>query len=223
MHRETFWIMGGGLFGRLACERLQTAWPAARILVVDRREIDAPSGVEGVVSDARVFLDENMHPRSEAWIVPAVPVHLAYEWLADRLRRERDFMPHAIPQDLLPDLPNPCRGPEGQVYLTNADFRCPNDCPEPESTCTVTGRPRPLVMHRYLAALAFEAYTSVVLRSLQLARAWAAIKPRLCWQRSIGCDSETVNSCSARPANATPSCTRSTWPDLRRSAANGAL
>ncbi len=169
MHRETFWIMGGGLFGRLACERLQTAWPAARILVVDRREIDAPSGVEGVVSDARVFLDENMHPRSEAWIVPAVPVHLAYEWLADRLRRERDFMPHAIPQDLLPDLPNPCRGPEGQVYLTNADFRCPNDCPEPESTCTVTGRPRPLVMHRYLAALAFEAYTSIVLTSLQLA------------------------------------------------------
>ncbi len=169
MRQPSYWIIGGGRFGRLACERLRAANPGASICVVDRREVAVSPDAETVTADAMAFLHDNLQPQAAAWIVPAVPIHLAYAWLAGRLQRERNFKPHAVPQGLLPLLPNPCFGPDGQVYLSNADFRCPDDCPEPKSICTHTGQPRPRVMHTYLAGLVFGAYTSIVMRSVQLA------------------------------------------------------
>lgn len=168
MH-DHYWIIGAGRFGRLACQRLLSKHPAADILVVDRQKAPIPSGVSFVVEEAVSFLRNHLTPQTDAWIIPAVPIHLAYEWLAGQLERARGFYPHAVPDKLLPELPNPFRGPEGQVYLSNADFRCPDDCAEPSKTCPFTRKPRPQVMHTYLSRLVFEGYSSVVVRSFQLA------------------------------------------------------
>ncbi len=169
MRQPSYWILGCGRFGRLACERLKAARPGAPIVVVDRRKIGMPEGVETVTADAVEFLDDRMQPNSGAWIVPALPMHLAYTWVAGRLRGERRFKPQTVPAGLVPLLPNPCVGPEGQVYFSHADFRCPDDCPEPKSICAHTGRPRPLIMHTFLADLVYGGYVSFVIRSVQLA------------------------------------------------------
>lgn len=169
MHDRSYWIMGAGRFGRLACQRLLAKRPAGAIRVVDRQQVALPPGVEGVVGEAVAFLRKNLAPQTDAWIIPAVPIHLAYEWLAGQLQRVRGLYPHAVPDKLLPELPNPFRGPEGQVYLSNADFRCPDDCSEPSQTCSYTQKPRPRLMHTYLSRLVFEDYTSIVVRSYQLA------------------------------------------------------
>lgn len=169
MSLNSFWVFGAGRFGRLACERLLTAKPFAQIRVVDRECQSVPSGVERVCGEATDFLSTNLTAQADVWIVPAVPVHLAYEWLADRLTRKRALRTLNVPEDVLTYLPNPMRGPQGQVYCSNANFRCPDDCPESQSLCTVTAKPRPLVMHAHLSALDAAPYVSVVLRSLQLA------------------------------------------------------
>lgn len=169
MPESSYWIIGGGRFGRLACERLRAARPGADLVVVDRREVDVVPDIACVKDDAVGFLDAHMQPKSEVWIVPAIPIHLAYAWIGARLRHERDFQPHPIPQGLVPLLPNPCFGTEGQVYLSNADFRCPDDCSEPTVHCLCTGKPRPQIMHTFLANLVYGDYTSFVLRSVQLA------------------------------------------------------
>ena len=169
MRRVPFWVVGAGRFGRLACERLLAAKPSARIRVVDRECQSVPPGVEMVCGDATKFLSTNLTALTDAWIVPAVPVHLAYEWLANRLSRKRAYRTLKVPEDVLPYLPNPMIGPQGQVYCSNANYRCPDDCPESPSLCTVTGKPRPLVLHAHLSALDVTPYVSVVLRSFQLA------------------------------------------------------
>ncbi len=169
MRQQIYWIVGGGRFGRLACDRLRRAHPGAHICLVDRKAIAVPAGIEMKVADARHFLAENLTPQTDAWVVPSVPVHMAYEWLADRLRSERDFKAHTVPRRFYPQLPNPCQGPDGQVFLSIADFTCPDDCPAPGSICTHTGIARPLTMHRHLAKLDDGGYTSHVIRSVQLA------------------------------------------------------
>ena len=154
---------------------------AADILVVDRQKVTVPAGVESVVGDAVAFLQNKLMPQTDAWIIPAVPIHLAYEWLAARLALRRGFLPQAVPDSLLPILPNPLRGDQGQVYLSNADFRCPDDCPEPSEICTATQKSRPRVMYTYLSRLNFEDYTCVVLRSRQLARGVGGFEAATLW------------------------------------------
>ena len=169
MSRDAYWVFGAGRFGRLACERLLAAKPSAEIRAIDRDCKAVPAGVEAVRGDAIDYLKSHLTPQVEAWIVPAVPLHLAYEWLVDRLARKRSFQALKVPEGLLLSLPNPIYGPQGQIYCSNADFRCPDDCPEPPALCTITAKPRPLIMHAHLSALIFDEYISVVVRSLQLA------------------------------------------------------
>jgi hypothetical protein len=165
-----YWIIGAGRFGRRACERLRAKTPAAAIHVVDRRSVSGiPRGVDRTVAEGLRFLDTRIETRPAAWIVPAVPIHLAYEWLAVRLARDADFRPQAVPATLRTKLPNACSGREGQVYVSNADFICPADCPEPGGICTATGLPRPRSMHAHLAGLVYEDFRSLVVRSHQLA------------------------------------------------------
>ena len=169
MRHSSCWILGYGRFGRLARERLHAARPGVHIVAVDHRDVDGHPGVEGVTADAVEFLNQNLRLYPDVWIVPALPMHLAYEWIAGQLNRERRFRPQPVPSGLVPYLPNPFQGPDGQVYLSNADFRCPDDCPEPRSICTCTGKPRPQIMHTFLANLAYGDYTPFVIRSVQLA------------------------------------------------------
>jgi hypothetical protein len=44
-------------------------------------------------------------------------------------------------------------GKAGQVFISHADFICPDNCPEPKDKCTVTGKPRPKDLFRLLRDL----------------------------------------------------------------------
>ena len=169
MSHDSYWVFGAGRFGRLACDRLRAVRPSAKIRVIDRECKAVQPDVEPVCAEAVDYLRSHLTPKVDAWIVPAVPLHLAYEWIAERLARKRNFQALKVPEGLLSSLPNPICGPQGQVYCSNADFRCPDDCPEPATICPHTDRPRPLVMHAYLSALVVDEDVSMVVRSLQLA------------------------------------------------------
>jgi hypothetical protein len=157
-----------------AAEALRKRSPETRITVVDSDKNALKEagdlGFETAPMDAISFLllnEKRMAP--EDWIVPAVPIHVAYEWVRQKLRREAAFTELAVPEEVVAALPNPSRGEQGQVFATNAEFTCPDDCPEPEEICTVTGQPRPQVLCTKLSSLQAPGFRSVGIVSAQMA------------------------------------------------------
>jgi len=82
-------ILGSGKFGRLALERLSKEDAQAGFLVVDRspQALQAARGlsaapVELVEAEAAAYLAASLQDSSPwDWIIPAVPVHVAFSWL----------------------------------------------------------------------------------------------------------------------------------------------
>ncbi len=175
MTMERFWIIGFGKVGQRALRRLRKRLPDADITIVEPRYPGPPEELGAVhwhTGDGVAFLLENPlidEDGASPWIVPALPRHLAYEWLAARLREHGVFKPCAVPEKVIPRLPNTFKGPEGQVYMSNADFICPENCNEPKHKCPVTGKPRPYRLYDHLARIESEGYRSLVVRSFQLA------------------------------------------------------
>jgi hypothetical protein len=179
--QETVWIIGAGRFGMLALERLSRSKPEANFVVVDPDErrffpLEHPrctfenrDGVAFVVQ----HLDAENPPD---WIIPALPVHLAAEWCLGRLPHRGRRVPVGEGLDTM--LPNPVRGAGGDIYVTHADFLCPDDCPEPAQTCTVTGQPRKTDMFTLLEGVRFADFTSIVIRSRQLGPGVGGYRPR---------------------------------------------
>jgi hypothetical protein len=160
-------VIGGGRFGALAVRRLG---PAVSLVVEpepgpELAGLAAPVlRAEGVEAAAEL-LAATEPPR---WIVPAAPIHLLARWL------ERDLnhlspRPAALARESLPAVALVVGEDGGPWHLSLADFRCPDDCPEPAEACTVTGRPRGEPLHRRLAAAAPPGWRAGVLRSHQLA------------------------------------------------------
>ena len=172
---EQYWIIGFGKVGRRALERLHHKSPAAGMTIVDPLDPGSQHGMQTVkryVAEGVAFLlSRNLEAQDDdsPWIVPALPIHLAYDWIAARLRREVFFRPCPVPKAVAAQLPNAMPGEEGQVYMSNADFVCPDDCNEPPKACKVTGQPRPYDLHETLADMRPEGYRPVVIRSYQLA------------------------------------------------------
>jgi hypothetical protein len=170
-----FWIIGFGKVGHRAFRRLRRRFPDADITIVEPRYAGPPEDLGAVrwhAGGGIAFLLK--HPLIDEdgvspWIVPALPHHLAYEWLAARLREHGVFNPCAVPEKVIPQLPNTFKGPEGQVYMSRADFICPENCNEPKHKCPVTGKPRPYRLYDHLGRIESESYRSVVVRSFQLA------------------------------------------------------
>lgn len=167
------WIIGAGRFGRKAAESIRGKMPASDVAVVDRNPdlcADmARQGFRSICGDGVDFLDrledENDPPD---WIIPAVPIHLAYEWIRRFIAPECQVIPERVPDCLAGLLPNPIRGKQGELYISNADFICPDNCPEPDSICTHTGRPRPRVLHQVLSGVRCRDFSSIVIVSRQL-------------------------------------------------------
>jgi hypothetical protein len=161
-------IVGCGFFGRRALRKLLEKDPAARIHVVDKDEKAiqriAHLPLETSVEEAVSFLSRCLHQNQNAYIVPAVPVHLAFEFI---LSRSREYGWHRGRVPSLPGLPNPARGSKGDLYTSMAAFLCPEDCPEPAGRCTVTGEKRSKPLYQVLKNLA-GTFSSRVIRSRQL-------------------------------------------------------
>ena len=169
---EEIWIIGVGRFGQIAFQRLSTSGKNRHFVLVDpvaenlRNFKDSTASLE--VSDGIEFLEKHLtNGRKPDWIIPALPVHLAAEWFLlnlgpDRLRRVP--LPHELDQLV----PNPIHGSEGNLYVSHADFRCPEDCDEPRDICSITRKMRHQNMYDLLLNLSINPFNSLNIRSYQL-------------------------------------------------------
>ena len=83
----------------------------------------------------------------------------------------------AVPEALIKALPNPILASTGQLFISIADFTCPENCPEPAEICTYTGKARPLILHEFLKSIQLKDLTSIVIRSHQLAPGVGGYRP----------------------------------------------
>ncbi|MBW2453368.1 MAG: hypothetical protein JRI68_02605 [Deltaproteobacteria bacterium] len=171
---RSFVILGAGRFGKLAVTRLAAAHPAAPITVVDAQPGDLPEtagdNLQAIAAEGIDYLTEQLHAGelpASAIIVPAIPVHVAFEWIFRELSREGTVERAPVPKDL--GLPNETGGPTGDRYVSLADFICPDDCPEPKKACPITQASRGVPMVRRIAELSSPTRPVLAIRSEQLA------------------------------------------------------
>ena len=178
MKTRSYLVIGCGRFGSRAATELLRDNPLSKITVVDKssralRKVYALP-VHTIISDGRSYLDQLLSEGlSVDYIIPAVPFHLAFEFMLLRLKAlgaRRGKVP------TLPTLPNPSVGKTGDLYTSFADFLCPEDCPEPSQYCTITGKRRPKPLYKKLTEL-HGSFSSMVIRSEQLGRGVGGIRP----------------------------------------------
>lgn len=166
------WVLGLGKFGTLAWKRLKDRFPRASYVLVEEREEKTRGIPEGettklVIENAVAFLSGTPVP-GDVWIIPAVPVHVAFRWLLNRLKLRGQASSIPLPRQIDPCLPNAMRSGEETVYTSFATFLCPDNCSEPDRICTHTGKPRPGNLYEELGRLNLPGFFTHVLRSLQL-------------------------------------------------------
>lgn len=172
--RRIVLVIGAGRFGARAVRLLGSRRPDDALIVVvdtDDERLSALKDptIETVHADGVDFLVEHFAQlRPHDLIVPAVPVHLAGEWLKRTLSGLFRITPKPIPNALETTLPNTWRIGEDVLLVSYADFLCPEDCEEPEY-CTVSGEKRDVPMRELLRRLKVEGFSVHVVASAQLA------------------------------------------------------
>lgn len=180
---ETIWIIGAGHFGRLAVKRLRGKKKVRHLVVVDPVEknlegLEALNQVTTVIGDGIEFLDEHLKPDANVdWVVPSLPLHLAWEWCRRRLGSSRLLPLPAARQQVLPLVPNPMEGATNDLYASFAGFICPDNCSEPSEYCTVTGLPRKQNLFDFLGELQIPGFRSLVIQSHQLCPGIGGVTP----------------------------------------------
>jgi len=178
---KIIWIIGAGRFGSIAAKRLSRQHSSWQFLMIDPvmenlSELKK-SNIALEQADGIKFLYHNLKPETEvSWIIPCLPVHMAYEWCC--MKMGYDHLVRTKPSLQLDSLlPNPLHGPSGDIYVSNADFICPDNCSEPEELCTVTKLPRKMDMYHRLETLQYKDYLPIVLQSRQLAPGVGGVTP----------------------------------------------
>lgn len=178
-----YWIIGAGKFGRQALNVLAERRRGNCFVVVDkdRAALDRvrSSRAETICADGIDFLERRLANRNHPdWIVPCLPVHLAFEWVRRQLESTHALELLPIPEAVRKALPHPFEGNGGELYISYADFVCPDDCPEPADICTVTGRPRPAALYNSIAGFPARKVHPVVVRSRQLSPGVGGYQPQ---------------------------------------------
>jgi len=180
---NNFWIIGGGKFGLRAAKTLSKAGSSNNLTIIEKKKAVCRQlgrlGVEAVCMDGMQYLERHLtSAHYPEWIVPAIPLHVAYEWIRTKLSKTHEVQKIAVPNDLVTTLPNPINAESGQLYISIADFKCPESCPEPDEICTHTGKPRSMILHEFLKSIQLKDFKSVVIRSHQLAPGVGGYTPR---------------------------------------------
>jgi len=165
---NSYLIIGCGRFGSRAAKKLLLKDPQSKIIVVDKskRALQkvARLPIQTEADDGLLYLDHFLSGGRKAdYIIPAVPFHLAFEFILSQLT------PLGARRREIPDVagvPNPMIGNTADLYTSFADFLCPEDCSEPLH-CSVTGKHRPKPLFRILMNLPGP-FESKVIHSIQL-------------------------------------------------------
>lgn len=168
---KEIWIIGYGKFGQRAVREIIKTRPASRCVIVDAHSADQiPKSSIFIKEDAVSWLAKHLHEITEVdTIVPAVPLHLAAEWLKIVLVQTGcTVRAENIPETVLSTLPNCYQISPSVAALSYADFLCPENCPEPEGYCTITKEKRTVAMYELLKQCDFPT-PPYVIRSCQLA------------------------------------------------------
>ena len=187
---ESIWVIGYGQFGRRAVDQLLIdSCDPANFTVVDpifesSAKEDIREGVDYVQADGVEWLVDHFHHRGEVrWVIPALPVHLAAQWITSKLVANGNAVePLPLPANIVPHLPNACRLSIADYAVSHADFICPPDCSEPEDICTHTGNPRPQPLHDVLGAVHAANTKVLIIRSHQLAPGIGGLQGNELWR-----------------------------------------
>lgn len=180
---KKIWILGGGKFGRLALESVRSNLPKVEITMIDSRQIETETmGVTHLCEDGIDWLVENLKRDGVVdMIIPAIPIHMVAEWLKKKRSGVHTIAPASFPDHFLTGLPNLVQNGKSQVYVSHADFLCPDNCGEPELLCSYTGEARGEDMFRLLENLHDADCKPLVIRSYQLFPGVGGIYPGDMW------------------------------------------
>jgi len=170
---KSIWILGAGRFGLKAAKVLSRKNKKTEITIIEKnselcRQIKMPD-FKTVCMDGIEYLGQNLKSIDYPdWIIPAIPVHVAFEWVRLKMKDSYILKTTPVPEGLIMSLPNVFKGKNCETYMSIADFICPDNCPEPEDLCTHTGTPRPFTLYKKLESIKYDHFRSVVVRSWQL-------------------------------------------------------
>lgn len=177
---RSYLIIGCGHFGSRAVKILLQKDPHSKIIVVDKskKALQKVSRlpIKTIISDGIFYLSQFLSEgRKTNYIIPAVPLHLAFEFILSQLK------PLGVKRKRIPSilgLPNPVSGKTGDLYTSLANFLCSEDCPEPARYCTATGKRREKPLYQILKDLK-GSFESRVIRSEQLASGVGGFQPKV--------------------------------------------
>jgi len=171
---ETYIVIGCGHFGHRAVQAIKS-FPSSPLVIAvdnDRERLQAVGALADQVhhGDGVHYLAGLPEPQvASYWIVPALPLHLAFEWMLYTLNRSGETYAAnrlSLPQEFSPKGALwQHRTLGGTLYCSLSDFTCPEDCPEPGEYCQVTGQTRPTPLYRILEETPCAGYRSLVVRS----------------------------------------------------------
>ncbi len=177
---QAYLIIGCGHFGSRAVKKLVQKDPDSKIIVVDRSRTALQKvsrlSIQTVLSEGLSYLSQVLSEGQKFnYIIPAVPFHLAFEFILSQLQSltaKRGRSPALF------GLPNPVTGKNGDLYTSFADFLCSEECAEPARYCTVTGRKRVKPLYQILGELKGN-FESKMIRSQQLAVGVGGFRSRM--------------------------------------------
>ncbi len=183
---KEIWIIGIGRFGRMAAEGLTKTHASHHLVLVDpdKENLSKAQGPNRtlVEMDGVLFVHQRLKlatipDQQPEWIIPALPVHLAAHWCIAE-RTDQGLQQIDLPAAVAPLVPNPSRDKKGNLYVTHANFRCPDQCDEPAEICTITKQKRQPNMFTLLAQTNIPTIQSLVIRSHQLGPGIGGYRPK---------------------------------------------
>ncbi len=181
MIKTTFWVLGFGKIGQMAVKKIKlTNHIHSNFIVIDNNSnISKLNGLKIIYCDAIDWLSSEMsNPRRADWIIPALPLHVFWEFLYKRLMKKYTIKSFFISRRIRSKLPNVIITNRGEVCVSYADGLCPINCPEPSNICFKNGEPRPTPMFKLLEQIKLEGIRHIGIQSEQLLPGLGGYSPK---------------------------------------------
>lgn len=162
-----FILVGFGKFGRLAFDRLKTRFSSADFIIVDPiLNLDSslsneriqlfPGNWGAFLADCHELLDPDL-------IVPVAPSNIAVTYI---LVSKPETEPTDLPKEVALNFQNFSFVDRSTMWMSHANFMCPDDCEE-EETCAITGTRRTPMFNK-IQDISVSGFQTLVIRSSQV-------------------------------------------------------